>query len=79
MPFEPEKEATLAPTTPLTAVEGRSSSVSSVTAASLPKLVMCFDISTLTLQDLKTIASDLKVPSYSGMTKEQLCKVLVAL
>lgn len=51
----------------------------SVEVDSLPKLVMCFDINTLSQQNLKAIASDLKLPDYSQMTKEQLCEALLAL
>ena len=51
----------------------------SVPVDSLPKLVMCFDINTLSQQNLKAIASDLKLPNYSRMTKEQLCESLLAL
>lgn len=77
--IDSEKENTVLPTTQTTAIESTPSTVSHVTEADLPKLVMCFDISTLSLQDLKTIASDLKVYSYDNMTKEQLCEVLRAL
>jgi hypothetical protein len=79
MPFSSEKETNVPPTAPETAVECTPSTVSCVPEASLPKLVVCFDISTLSLQDLKTIALDLKVPGYSHMTKEQLCEALLAL
>ena len=71
MPFNSKKETTVPPTTP--------SSVESVPEASLPKLVMCFDISTLGLQDLHALAKDLKVPDFSSMTSEQLCEALLAL
>ncbi len=70
-----DKNTTVLPTTETTAVES-TLSISHVSEADLPKLVMCFDIGSLSLQDLKTIASDLKVSSYDSMTKEQLCKVL---
>ena len=70
-----DKNTTVLPTTETTAVES-TPSISHVSEADLPKLVMCFDIGSLSLQDLKTIASDLKVSSYDSMTKEQLCKVL---
>jgi len=46
---------------------------------SLPKLVVCFDIGTMSHRKLKTIASDLKLPGYSRMTKTQLCEALLAL
>lgn len=74
-----DKETNVLPITQTTAIESTPSTVSHVSEADLPKLVMCFDISTLSLQELKTIASDLKVSSYNSMTKEQLCKVLQAL
>lgn len=79
MAFNSKKEITVPPTTPEPAVERTVASVSSVPEENLPKLVMCFDISTLSLQNLKTIAEDLKVPGYSNMTKEQLCETLLAL
>lgn len=72
MPLDSEKETTVTPTTLSTAVEG-------VTEAALPKLVVCFDISTLSLKNLQAIAKDLKVPGYSQMTSEQLCKALLSL
>ena len=52
---------------------------SGVSVDSLPKVVMCFDISTLSHRKLKTIAVDLKLPGYSRMTKEQLCEALLLL
>lgn len=79
MPSNLEKENTGSPTTPDPAVESTASDVNCVPEASLPKLVVCFDISTLTLENLKTIAKDLKIPGYTHMTKEQLCEVLLAL
>lgn len=79
MPLDSEKETTVPPTTSSTAVEHTSSSVESVPEDSLPKLVVCFDIETLSLQDLQAIAKDLKVPDYSNMTSEQLCEALLAL
>lgn len=57
----------------------RSSDVLSVPVSSLPKVVVCFDISTLSHQKLNAIASDLKLPGYSQMTKEQLCEALLTL
>lgn len=78
MPFNSEK-ITVPPTTASTAVESKPSSVESVPEASLPKLVVCFDISTLSLEDLQAIAKDIKVPGYSNMTSEQLCQALLAL
>ena len=51
----------------------------SVSVDSLPKLVVCFDINSLSHRKLKAIASDLKVPGYSRMTKAELCKALLAL
>lgn len=57
----------------------RSSDVLSVPVSSLPKVVVCFDISTLSHQKLNVIASDLKLPGYSQMTKEQLCEALLTL
>jgi len=51
----------------------------SVPVNSLPKLVVCFDINTLSQRKLKAIASDLKVPGYSRMTKAELCEALLAL
>ena len=56
-----------------------SSDVLSVPVSSLPKVVVCFDISALSHQKLNAIASDLKLPGYSQMTKEQLCEALLAL
>lgn len=79
MSFSSEKETTVPPTAPETAVERTPSTISSVPEASLPKLVVCFDISTLSLQELKAIARDLKLPGYSCMKKEQLCEALLAL
>ena len=52
---------------------------SGVSVDSLPKVVMCFDISTLSHRKLNTIAADLKLPGYSRMTKEQLCEALLLL
>ena len=57
----------------------RASDVLSVPVSSLPKVVVCFDISTLSHQKLNAIASDLKLPGYSQMTKEQLCEALLTL
>lgn len=79
MSKDSEKETSVPPTTPEPAVEHSSSSVEPVPEASLPKLVVCFDINTLSLQNLQAIALDLKVPGYSEMTKEQLCSTLLAL
>ena len=73
-----DKNTTVLPTTQTTDIES-TSSISQVSEADLPKLVMCSDIGTLSLEDLKTIASDLKVSSYNSMTKEQLCEILQAL
>ena len=50
-----------------------------VSVDSLPRVVMCFDISTLSHRKLKAIATDLKLPGYSRMTKEQLCEALLLL
>lgn len=72
-----DKETTVLTTTQTTEIESTPSTV--VSEADLPKLVICFDISTLSLRDLQTIASDLKVSSYDSMTREQLCEVLQAL
>lgn len=79
MPFNSEKETSVPPKAPEIAVELTPSTDSSVPYASLPKLVVCFDITTLSLQDLNAIAKDLKVPDYNCMTKEQLCSTLLAL
>jgi len=79
MSKDSEKETTVSTTTPEPAVEHTSSSVEPVPEASLPKLVVCFNINTLSLKNLKAIAKDLKVPGYSRMTKEQLCSTLLAL
>ncbi len=57
----------------------RSSDVLSVPVSGLPKVVVCFDINTLSHQKLNAIASDLKLPGYSQMTKEQLCEALLTL
>ena len=57
----------------------RAFDVLSVPVSSLPKVVVCFDISTLSHQKLNAIASDLKLPGYSQMTKEQLCEALLTL
>ena len=76
MPFSSSEETTI-PAAPETADE--SSTDSSVVGASLPKLVVCFDINTLNLEDLKAIASDLKVADYDHMTKEELCETLTGL
>ena len=51
----------------------------SVAVSDLPKVVVCFDINTLSHRKLKVIASDLKVPGYSRMTKAELCEVLLGL
>lgn len=66
-------------TSPETSSEPTSSEVLSVPVSSLPKVVVCFDISALSHQKLNAIASDLKLPGYSQMTKEQLCEALLAL
>lgn len=79
MPKDSEKETTVPPITPEKAVERTPSTVSCVPEASLPKLVVCFDISTLSHENLKAIADDLKIPGYSRMTKQQLCSALLAL
>lgn len=79
MAFNSEKENTGSPTTPDPAVESTASNVERVPEASLPKLVVCFDISTLSLENLQAIAKDLQIPGYTHMTKEQLCEVLLAL
>lgn len=78
MPFNSQKETTVPPITPDPA-EHTPSNVESVPEASLPKLIVCFDISKLSLQNLKAIAKDLKVSGYNSMTKEQLCEALLAL
>lgn len=77
--IDSEQQSTVPPTTAAIAAEDRPSTVARLPEANLPRLVMCFDITVLSLQDLKTIASDLKVPGYSTMTKETLCKVLLEL
>lgn len=79
MPLDSQKQTTVPPTTASTAVAPTSSSDESVAEASLPKLVMCFDINTISLQDLQAIAKDLKLPGYSSMTSEQLCQALLDL
>jgi hypothetical protein len=75
MPLEPESKTPQ----PEIASEPTQSDVLGVPADSIPKLVVCFDISTLSHQKLQAIASDLKLPGYSQMTKEQLCEALLAL
>ncbi|MBV9389022.1 MAG: hypothetical protein JOZ78_21610 [Chroococcidiopsidaceae cyanobacterium CP_BM_ER_R8_30] len=50
-----------------------------VSVESLPKIVVCFDINTLSHRKLKAIASDLKLSGYSHMTKAELCQALLAL
>ena len=55
------------------------SDILGVPVDSLPKLVVCFDITTLSHRKLKVIASGLKIPGYSRMTKAQLCEALLAL
>jgi len=77
MPSDLEKKIPEQATTPSITDEGGSSAV--IAEAALPKLVVCFDINTLSLQDLQTIASDLRVPGYIHMDKEQLCEALLAL
>ncbi len=79
MSFNSEKKTIMPPTTPETVVEAKPSTASGVPEDSLPKLVVCFDITTLSIQNLKAIAKDLKVPDYNRMTKEQLCELLLAL
>lgn len=79
MPFNSEKKNTVPPITLDPEVEHIPSTGSSVPKAYLPKLVVCFDISTLSLENLQAIALDLKIPDYSSMTKEQLCEALLAL
>lgn len=66
-------------TSPETASEPTPSNVLGVPVDSLPKVIVCFDISTLSQRRLKAIAKDLKLPGYSRMTKEQLCEALQAL
>ena len=78
MPFNSEKETTVPPAKPETVVEYQPSTARDMPEDSLPKLVVCFDITTISIQNLKAIAKDLKVPDYSHMTKEQLCEVLLA-
>lgn len=63
-------------TLPETASESTPSNLG-VSVDSLPKVVMCFDISTLSHRKLKAIAADLKLPGYSRMTKQQLCEALL--
>lgn len=71
---------TLEPELKITQPESAASSNDlSVSVDSLPKLVACFDLNTLSHRKLKAIASDLKVPGYSRMTKVELCKALLAL
>ena len=70
MPFSSSEKTIVPPGTPETSTD------SCVIGASLPKLIVCFDINTLSLQELKAIASDLKVADYDRMTKEELCKTL---
>lgn len=92
MTSDSETKTTTSATTPSTATEGTFSTVlpepslpkddtscTIVPEAPLPKLVVCFDLDTLSLQDLQTIASDLNLPDYSQMTKEQLCETLLSL
>jgi len=79
MPFNSEKETTVSPITPDPTIEHIPSTIGGVPEASLPKLVVCFDLTTLSLQKLQAIALDLKLPGYSHMTKEQLCEALLAL
>lgn len=50
-----------------------------VAAESLPKVVVCFDLNTLSHRKLKAIASDIKLPGYSRMTKAELCEALLGL
>ena len=57
----------------------RSSEDSAVSVEDLPKVVVCFDLNTLSHRKLKAIASDLKLPGYSRMTKAELCEALQAL
>ena len=77
MVFDSEKKASVSVTEPSTGAKATFSS--DVPEAALPKLVVCFDLDTLSLQDLQTIASELSVPEYTQMTKEQLCETLLAL
>ena len=79
MPALETESATPKPETGSFEVSNHIDNALSVQVDSLPKLVMCFDINTLSHQNLKAIASDLKVPDYSQMTKEQLCEALLAL
>jgi len=79
MPQDSKKETIVPPTTSNPAVEHTSSSDTFLPEASLPKLIMCFDINTLSIQNLQSIALDLNVPGYSQMTKEQLCSTLLSL
>lgn len=76
--LETESETPQAETA-LLEVSNRTDNALSAPVDRLPKLVMCFDINTLSQQNLEAIASDLKVPNYSQMTKEQLCEALLAL
>ena len=80
----PAPETDLEPSQPeplgiLPEISESTPSNSGVSVDSLPKVVMCFDISTLSHRKLKTIAADLKLPGYSRMTKEQLCEALLLL
>lgn len=52
---------------------------SAVSVEDLPKVIVCFDLNTLSHRKLKAIASDLKLPGYSRMTKAELCEALQAL
>ena len=52
---------------------------SAVSVEDLPKVIVCFDLNTLSHRKLKAIASDLKLPGYSRMTKAELCEALSGL
>ena len=77
MVFDSDKKTSVSVTEPSTGAKATFST--DIPEAALPKLVVCFDLSTLSLQELQTIASDLNLPDYDQMTKEQLCETLLAL
>lgn len=77
MVFDSENKTSVSVTAPSTGAKDTFST--DIPEASLPKLVVCFDLDTLSLQELHAIASDLNVSEYTQMTKEQLCETLLAL
>ncbi len=80
MPFNLDREPITVSTTLITTVEGTVTNGNKcVSEVCLPKLVVCLDISTLSLKKLKAIANNLKLPDYSQMTKGQLWEILLAL